>query len=145
MKNKIILFLVLLIPSLCFGKSLRIELKDFQIWQGKNYYTIAFTYSKENGFHEYETFEFIIDAKDKISVTKSNEEKWAKLNLTISDKLKLKTQSGSKKEFHGKIVQYTYLLERRFLELLIGNDWMISEHNNDGKGRINIFAYKQDK
>ena len=140
MKNKILLTLVLLIPSLCFGKSLRIELKQTF---DKKYYSVALTFNKENSFHEYKRFAFEVDQQRMIPVSARNQNEWKKLNLIISDKLNLKSQSGSKEEFYEKTTYSAYSLERSFLDLLIGNNWMITSYSNTG-GEVNIFAYKRD-
>ena len=141
MFKQIILLFAVLIPSLCFGKSLRIELKQTY---DKNYYLVTLTYSKEKFLHEYKRFAFEFNPQQMIPVSASNQNKWKELNLIITDKLNLKPQTGSKKkEFGGLIPWIASDLERRFLDLLIGNNWMITSYSNTD-GKVNIFAYKKD-
>jgi hypothetical protein len=144
MKTKLIILLICLLPSISSAMSLRIQLKE--VLFEPNAHAIALTYTGKNGFSEHNGFAFWKDARSyKIIKDKENSEKWRKLNLVLSEKLKLKSSHAYEGgEFFPDADYFINLLESRFLELLIGNNWMITDFTSDGVGKFNIFAYKPD-
>ena len=126
--------------------SLRIELLNNNVI--KNKALIVLTYTIEDSLSETSAFKLDYETLDQfVSISETNKKEFEKLNLIISDKLKLKsnTQYANRKiVFNPKASYWFPQFETFFLNLLIGNDWMITEHNHDGKGRVSIFAYKQN-
>ena len=146
MKKLILLLTLALSFSFANAKSIWITIYHYkESLDGEQTVRISIIFPKENSFTQYESFAFNIGKQKSNLESKTNEEKLNKLNLIISDKLKMKSTRGTKQEFHPKLPHPSYLFKNRFLELLIGNDWMITEYDDNDKDEVNIFAYKQDK
>ena len=147
MKKLITLLTLLLSFSFADAMSLRIELLNNNVI--KNKALIILTYTIEDSLYETSAFKLDYETLDQfVPISETNKKEFEKLNLIISDKLKLKsnTQWANRKiVFNPKASYYSSQFEQIFLNLLIGNDWMITEHNNDRNGRAYIYAYKQTK
>ncbi len=134
MKNKIILFLVLLIPSLCFGRSIKFQVSTDS---NENFQKILVTDSKSQDRTSY------IFKTHSLKVIVSD-------NATEIKKLQLKLMSIFPRQ-HNITEDSSFSIFRifQFFEALgIYNDWQITNVKTTYSGDNSIhemFMYKQDK
>ena len=132
MKNKIILVLVLLIPSLCFGESLSISIKtDLD----DNIQTIAITSSK---YKSTEVFNLKLHS-DKIVVS-DNQKEWNKFQISL-----LSLGLGGVSTRGQNII--SALATEVFIEKnAVFNNWQVTEIVLDDTSRYwKIYLYRPDK
>jgi hypothetical protein len=151
MKKLITLLTLVLSFSFADAKSIWIEVIHFKkasvgdkVYVDDHKVEITIIFRKENSFNQRENFSFQADIFGTIIASKTNEEKWNKLNLLISDKLKLKSQNGSKRGFFATETYTLHFIKGVFLTSLIGDDWMITHLDDNNIDEVNIFAYKQN-
>ena len=108
--------------------------------------TLEFKYTYENGFAKTEYF--ILERKGAvIIVNQKNKKSWNRINQILSEKLKVKTSNGTKLQFDPNISHTYFALDDTFLDIFIGNDYMINHFESEIFARssyFNIFAYKQN-
>ena len=135
MKNKTILFFVLLIPSLCFGRSVKILIiTNFE----EKTQTIAITDSGTKNRKSY----LLKMHSDNIFVEDNKKE-------LVNFLMKLKITIGDMPDFAKGRKSFPYIgTKMEIIETAILNNWQMTFHegiNSDIKVYDSIYIYKQDK
>ena len=133
MKSKIILLLVLLIPSLCFGETLKIEIRNS--YEEKLLH-VGFTSSKYN---KHEVFTFKTHNLNKIIIS-DNKEEWGKFQLYLFNVKMFPIIVNS-----AKIIPVVFIQVMTERNAIYAN-WQITHRElTENLREMTLYLYKPDK
>jgi hypothetical protein len=136
MKNKIILLLVLLIPSICFGRSVSISVINIMDTDEQHIIIKDSQTGKESIFK--------LKIQNNLISISENIDEFKKLR----EQLYLLFTSKSFDFANDSKSFGFWMTETSIVDNAVYADWQITHHSSESKGKftiMNLFLYKQDK